>query len=154
MHVKVKCSNGQSIFVGVILHAKICSPICNQKLDFIKNNYDNSKKLKILKHLEGDSVSIDLLIGNDFYYSWIVKGQINEPIALEINLWRFVISGVLLTGRWSKNPINITSTYVLKIPAEQSLFSDNREEIYFVKIWIEWTLGIRKPWFKLFCWRW
>lgn len=69
MHVKVKCSNGQSIFVGVILHAKICSPICNQKLDFIKNNYDNSKKLRILKHLEGDSVSIDLLIGNDFYYS-------------------------------------------------------------------------------------
>ena len=36
---------------------------------FIKNNYDNSKKLRILKHLEGDSVSIDLLIGNDFYYS-------------------------------------------------------------------------------------
>ena len=58
------------------------------------------RNIKLLKHSEEDSAFIDLLIGNDFYYSiinWnIFKGQKDEPIAIETCLGGFILSGVFI----------------------------------------------------------
>ena len=59
------------------------------------------RNIKLLKDSEVDSTSIHLLIGNDFYYSFIngsiVKGEKGKPIAIETYLGGFILSGVLLT---------------------------------------------------------
>ena len=85
--IKIKGNKGLYIFIEAVLCPKICSPITNQKYNFAKNNYDHLRNIKLLKHSEGDSTSIDLLIENDFYYSFInwniIEGQKDEPIAIE-----------------------------------------------------------------------
>ena len=54
---------------------------------------------KLLKHSERDLTSIDLLIRGDFYYSFangnIVKGQMDELIAIETYPGGFILSAVL-----------------------------------------------------------
>ena len=83
VQIKIKGYNGLCIFIEAISCPKIFSSIRNQKYHFAKNNYDHLRNIKLLKHSEGDSTFIDLLIGNDFYYSFIngniVKGQKDEP---------------------------------------------------------------------------
>ena len=87
---KLKLNNGLYIFIEAVSCPKICSPITNQKCNFAKSNYDHLRNVKLLEYSEGDSTSIDLLIGNNFYYSFIngniVKGQKDEPIAIETYL--------------------------------------------------------------------
>ena len=62
---KIKGNNRLFIFIEAISCPKICSPITNQKYNFAKNNYGHLRNIKLLKHFEGDSASIDLLVGND-----------------------------------------------------------------------------------------
>ena len=87
VQIRIKGNNGLHIFIEVVSCGKIYSPITNQKYNFSKNNYDHLRNIKLLKHSEGDSTSIDLLIENDFYYSFrnrnIIEGQKDEPIAIE-----------------------------------------------------------------------
>ena len=64
---KIKGNNGLYIFIEAVSCPKICSPVTNQKYNFAKNNYDHLRNIKLLKHSEGDSTSIDLLIGNDLF---------------------------------------------------------------------------------------
>ena len=78
------------------------------------------RNIKLLKHSEGDSTSIDLLIGNAFYYSFIngnvVKGQKDEPIAIETHLGGFILSDVFIEKNINKeSSINFNSTHVLRI---------------------------------------
>ena len=117
VQIKIKGKNKLYIFIEVVLCPKICSPITNQRYNFAKNNYDHLRNIKLLKHAEGDSTSIDLLIGNDFYYSFIngniVKGQKDEPIAIETYLGGFILLGVFINKNINKkSSINFTSTHV------------------------------------------
>ena len=78
------------------------------------------KNINLLKHSEGDSTSTDLLIGNDFYYSFvnrnIVKGQKNEIIAIETYLGGFILSGVFIDKNINKgSSIDFNSTHVLHL---------------------------------------
>ena len=106
MQIKIKGNNGLYIFIEVVSYPKICSPITNQKYNFAKNNYDHLRNIKLLTHSEGDSTSIDLFIGNDFYYSFIngniVKGQKDKPIAVETYLGGFILSGVFIDKTLTK----------------------------------------------------
>ena len=72
VQIKIKGNNGLYIFIEAVSCGKIYSPITNQKYNFSKNNYDHLRNIKLLKHSEGDSTSLDLLIGNDllFVYKW------------------------------------------------------------------------------------
>ena len=72
VQIKIKGNNGLYIFIEAVSCPKICSPVTNQKYNFAKNNYDHLRNIKLLKHSEGDSTSLDLLIGNDllFVYKW------------------------------------------------------------------------------------
>ena len=110
VQIKIKGNNGLYIFIEAVSCPKICWPITNQRYNFAKNNYDHLRNIKLLKHTEGDSTSIDLLIGNDFYYSFIngniVKGQKDEPIAIETYLGGFILSGVFIDKNINKGSSN------------------------------------------------
>ena len=121
------------IFIEAISCPKICSPFTNKRYNFAKNNCDHLRNIKLLKHSEGDSTSIDLLIGNDFYYSFIngniVKGQKDKPIAIETCLGGFILSGVFTDKKINKkSSINFNSTHVLCITSEDNFINDYKEE--------------------------
>ena len=131
--IKIKGNKGLYIFIEAGLCPKICSPITNQKYNFAKNNYDHLRNIKLLKHSEGDSTSIDLLIENDFYYSLIneniVKGQKDKDIAIETYLGGFILSGVFIDKNINKeSSINLNSTNVLRITVEDNFINDHKEE--------------------------
>ena len=131
--IKIKGNKGLYIFIEAVLCPKICSPITNQKYNFAKNNYDHLRNIKLLKHSEGDSTSIDLLIENDFHYSLIngniVKGQKGKAIAIETYLGGFILSGVFIDKNINKeSSINLNSTNVLRITIEDNFINDHKEE--------------------------
>ena len=89
--------------------------------------------IKLLKHSEGDSTSIGLLIRNDFYYLFInrniVKGQKNEPNAMETYLGGFILSGVFIDKNTNKeSSFNFNSTHVLCITVEDNFINNYEEE--------------------------
>ena len=117
VQIKIKGNNGLYIFIEAVSCPKICSSITNQRYNFAKNNYDHLRNIKLLKHAEGNSTSIDLLIGNDFYYSFInrniVKGQKDEPIGIETYLGGFILSGVFIEKNINKeSSISFNSTRI------------------------------------------
>ena len=99
-----------------------------------KNNYDHLWNIKLLKYSEGDSTSIDLLIRNDFCYSFInwniAEGQKDEPIAIETYLGGFILSGVFIDKNINKeSSINFNSTHVLRITVEDNFINDYKDEL-------------------------
>ena len=137
--IKIKGNKGLYIFIEAVLCPKICSPITNQKYNFAKNNYDHLRNIKLLKHSEGDSTSIDLLIGNDFFYSFIngniSKGQKSEPTAIENYLGGFILSGAFIDKNTNKeSSINLSSTHVLRIKLKIILSMIIKKENVFIKI--------------------
>ena len=106
--------------------------------NFAKNNYDHLRNIKLLKNSDRDSTSIDLLIGNDFHYSFIkgniVKGQKDKPIAIETYLGGFILSGVFIDKYVNKeSSINFNSTHVLRITAEDNFINDYKEKKFVYK---------------------
>ena len=135
VQIKIKGNNGLYIFIEVVSCGKIYSPITNQKYNFSKNNYDHLRNIKLLKHSEGDSTSIDLLIENDFYYSFInwniIEGQKDEPIAIEAQLVGFILSGIFIdTNINNESSINFNSTHVLRTTVQDNFIDDYKEEKY------------------------
>ena len=66
-----------------------------------------------------DSVSVDVLIGADYYWSFftgnIMKGDPYGPVALETNLG-WVLSGPTMCSTLTRScTVNLSSTHVLKI---------------------------------------
>ena len=95
--------------------------------------YDHLRNIDLLKNSEGDSTSIDLFIGNDFYYSFInsniVKGQKDESMAMETYLGVFILSAVFIDENSNKESlINFNSTHVLRITAEGHLVNNYKEK--------------------------
>ena len=103
----LKGNNGLRIYIEAISCPKICSSIRNQNYHFAKNNYDHLKNVNVLKHSEGDSTSIDSLVGNE---------------TIETYLGSFVLSGAFI----GKNIFN--STHILRITAEDNFINDYEEE--------------------------
>ena len=66
--IKIKGNNGLYIFIEAVSCPKTCLSITSQKYNFAKNNSDHLRNIKLLKHSEGDSTSLDLLIGNDLLF--------------------------------------------------------------------------------------
>ena len=91
------------------------------------------RDIKLLKHSEGDSTSIDLLIGNDFFYSFIngniSKGQKSEPTAIENYLGGLILSGAFIDKNTNKeSSINLNSTHVcITYKAEDNFINDYKE---------------------------
>ena len=121
----------------------IFSPVSNQQ---------SQSTLECCPYLQGlqlacdtsDSVSVDVLIGADYYWSFftgnIIKGDSYGPVALETNLG-WVLSGPSVCSRLTRScTVNLSSTHVLKIESTQ--MRDMKDDLQ--KFWDLETLGIKE----------
>ena len=76
VQIKINGKNEHCIFIE-----NICSHTKNKKYRFAKNNCDHLRNINLLNHSEGDSTSIDFLVGNDLYYLFI-NGNIGACMIL------------------------------------------------------------------------
>ena len=120
----------------------IC-PVSNQQSQSTLECYPYLQRLQLACDTS-DSVSVDVLIGADYYWSFftgnIIKGDPYGPVALETNLG-WVLSVPSVCSRLTRScTVNLSSTHVLKIESTQ--VSDMKDDLQ--KFWDLETLSIKK----------
>ena len=113
--LNVKTSNNS--FVPISCFVKdICAPIDGQFINTAVEKYSHLKGLVLAdNNVENTSLSVDILIGSDFYWDFIgnevVRGELG-PVALESKL------GFILSGNLDMSPnkgCSVLSSHVLKV---------------------------------------
>ena len=121
-HVKLcfQAENDLKIYVSAFIN-DICKPLTGQ---FLSHSVEQSRHLQGLKLADSnydESLTVDILIGSDFYWSFftnhIVRGPPNTPVALKCNLGGYVISGPINTPEEVSTNF-VSSTHALKIQSE------------------------------------
>ena len=90
----------------------------NQNIQHVSTHYPNLIGLKLADTSKNLNKRIEILIGSDYYYSFVfgevLKGKINEPVAINSLL------GWILSGRFN-NPtsVNLNSVHKLRIHTKQ-----------------------------------
>ena len=98
----------KNVYVEPLVIPTICSNLYNQYSNSaIWNNYPHLKNLNLAQELNETCVKVDILVGLDYYYNFLIwnifRGKPNEPIALESTL------GWIISGPYSF--INSTNVY-------------------------------------------
>ena len=85
---------------------QICSPITNQMVTQVSQNYPHLKNLKLADSFDEQFINIDILIGTDFYHTFctdeIIRGTSNKPVALS-SLFGWVLSGYYKVNKKQKS---------------------------------------------------
>ena len=88
----------KALVIEVIVVPEICSPITNQMVTQVSQNYPHLKNLKLADIFDEQFMNIHILIGTDFYHKFftdeIMRGKSNEPVALSSHF------GWVLQGNW------------------------------------------------------
>ena len=139
----VRTLDGLNVYVTSYVVPVICSPVSNQQ---------TQDTLKCYPYLQGlqfacgtsDTVSVDVLIGADYYWYFftgnIIKRDPSGPVALETKLG-WVLSGPAVCPTSTRScTVNLSSTHVLKI--ESTEISDMKDDLQ--KFWDLETLGIKE----------
>ena len=100
--VKIKLNGMEKDFViEALVVPQICSPITNQMVTRVSQNYPHLKNLKLADSFDEQLMNIDILIGTDFYHTFftdeIIRGKSNEPVALSSHF------GWALSGNYKVN---------------------------------------------------
>ena len=100
--VKIKLNGMEKdLVIEVIVVPQICSPITNQMVTQVSQNYPHLKNLKLADSFDEQLMNIDILIGTDFYHTFfnneIIWGKSNEPVALSSHF------GWVLSGNYKVN---------------------------------------------------
>ena len=139
----VRTLDGLNVYVTSYVVPVICSPVSNQQT---QDTLECSPYLQGLQFACGtsDSVSVDVLIGADYYWSFftgnIIKRDPSGSVALETKLG-WVLSGPAVCSTSTKScTVNLSSTHVLKI--ESTEISDMKDDLQ--KFWDLETLGIKE----------
>ena len=139
----VRTLDGLNVYVTSYVVPVICSPVSNQQT---QDTLECSPYLQGLQFACGtsDSVSVDVLIGADYYWSFftgnIIKRDPFGSVALETKLG-WVLSGPAVCSTSTKScTVNLSSTHVLKI--ESTEISDMKDDLQ--KFWDLETLGIKE----------
>ena len=114
----------------------ICSDLLNQNTAVACESYAHLRELELADSSINSVKSVDLLIGLDFYYSFItgesIRGKANEPIAIKSTLG-WVICGTFENSNGVLTNLNVTHMYridqteiseVKTYETDNSLFSD------------------------------
>ena len=117
------------------------SRIQNEHIEVVKHNFPHLQDIWFSDVCrKGEDLEIDVLIGADYLWSFqagcMVKGNVDEPVAVETNLG-WVLSGPL-KGRSESSKQFVA--HVSYVPAEQKV--NNRLENDIKKLWDLETLGI------------
>ena len=104
------------IFMEALCIPTISARLSNQNSQYVlTQNYPHLQGLSIANSSSKTSFDVDLLVGLDFYYSFITgnvkRGQIGEPIAVESKL------GWILTGPLKSNLVQmyLSDTHIMYI---------------------------------------
>ena len=132
----VKSIDGMSTYVSAFV-SEICKPLSSQYISLSTKRYPHLENLKLADHnLENIPLEVDVLIGADFYWSFlnhrIVRGPPNSPVAIDSKL-RCILSGPIRTPH--EVTANTVSTHVLKTQTE---FIDTDTELtaHLNKFWV------------------
>ncbi|XP_068708273.1 uncharacterized protein [Montipora foliosa] len=145
--------DGMKIYVSAYVVPVICAPISNQIIEFTQAYYPHLQcsAVQCLKRLSdnshgGEDLSVDILIGADFYWHFVsgsfVRGPESGPIALS-NKLGYILSGpvgIPVPGQGDSS-INLTENHVLKISNCVIEGGDSLEEVE--HFWDLETLGIK-----------
>ena len=139
----VRTLDGLNVYVTSYVVPVICSPVSNQQTQDTLVCYPYLQGLQFACGTS-DSVSVDVLIGADYYWSFftgnIIKKDPSGPVALETKLG-WVLSGPAVCPTSTKScTVNLSSTHVLKI--ESTEISDMKDDLQ--KFWDLETLGIKE----------
>ena len=111
------------IFMEALCIPTISARLSNQNSQYVlSQNYPHLQGLSIANSSSKTSFDVDLLVGLDFYYSFITgnvkRGQIGEPIAIESKL------GWILTGPLKSNLVQtyLSDTHILHIKPQYQTF--------------------------------
>ena len=59
------------MFVEAFCTPVVCSPLTNQRIEFVKENYPHLTGLEVADNTDGQSeLKIDILISMDYYFSF------------------------------------------------------------------------------------
>jgi len=67
-----KAGGGLNLYVDVCDVPSICAPLSQQKIELAQTSYEHLSFLKLAdSSTGGDGISIDILIGSDFYWQFM-----------------------------------------------------------------------------------
>ena len=97
VQLKIKTYGGGSVYIEALVIPIVCSPLPNQRPKSVKLQYEHIKNLFLSDFADDPDMSIDILIGGDYYWSFmsgkIIRGENGEtPVALQTRIG-WVLSG-------------------------------------------------------------
>ena len=137
----IRTIDAMSVYVTAYVVPVICSPVSNQEIQSAVECYPYLQGLQLACGAVNGTVSVDLLIAADHYWSVftgrIIRGDPSGPVALETMLG-WVLSEPAAV-RAESCTINLSATHVLEI--ESGDISHVQDDLQ--KFWDLETLGIR-----------
>ena len=113
-------SEGSKVQMTALAVPLICSPLKDQAVQFAQQCYSHLADLELADHPSEDCGSeVDLLIGNDFYWSFFigdVKRGKSGPVAMKTILG-WVLSGPIPHAPGSGSDVNLVTCHTLRLNA-------------------------------------
>ena len=113
-------SEGSKVQMTALAVPLICSPLKDQAVQFAQQCYSPLADLELADHPSEDCGSeVDLLIGNDFYWSYFigdVKRGKSGPVAMKTVLG-WVLSGPIPHAPGSGSDVNLVTCHTLRLNA-------------------------------------
>jgi len=139
----IRTIDAMSVYVTAYVVPVICSPVSNQEIQSAVECYPYIQGLQLACGTVNGTVSVDLLIAADHYWSFftgrIIREDPSGPVALETKLGWVLSEPAAVPALAESCTINLSATRVLKIEsADISHVQDNLQ-----KFWDLETLGIR-----------
>ena len=131
------------IFIEAISVPNICSPLKNQNISYVHKNYAHLQHLtNLADYSSGDNeLSIQVLIGMDYYYSFItdkiIRGAQGEPVGISSKLG-WILCGEYEIFRLNRSVVNFNSAHVLRVSAERDI-RDTLQNFYEIE-----SLGVKE----------
>ena len=119
--------------------SEISYPVKDQFTENAQMRYKHLKDLQLADKNDSKFVNIDILIGSNFYWSFIdgrrvVKGRLGEPVAISSNLG-FILSGAVQNNQET----DCLTTHVLRV----SVSEDEKLDQMVERFWDFESLGIK-----------
>ena len=144
VQIAIECLDGSLMYIKAFVVPTNYGSLSQQPTSLDQAHYQHLQGLHLAD--TGDvSLSIDMLVGADFYWTLvdgsIIRGYPSEPVALSTKLV-YVLSGPTPGFSSSSSTVNLTVTHVLKIEARVVNSDPLSSELN--KFWDYETLGIRE----------
>eukprot|EP00795_Rhopilema_esculentum_P006856 gene6856-12454_t len=141
--------NGVTTYVTAYVVPTVCAPLKNQVIDLAASVYPHLNGLSLADYPANneDELSIQILIGSDFYWNFmtggVVRSQSGGPIALESVLGWILSGPVPVFNESTSTGTNFAQTHVLRVNDERpSINCNSAVERELAKFWELESLGI------------